>query len=213
MNQSPRHSSSSERAEIRRKYDRFARAYALAEPLQELLGVGRLRRTLLRRAAGRVLEIAAGTGANLRYYPGDCRILAVDLSPGMLDRARRKAVRLEREVPFLIMDGEDLAFPDRSFDTVVSSLSLCTFPDPLAALGEMRRVCRKEGRILLLEHGRSDREWLGRWQDRRADLHARALCCHWNREPLELVRRAGLTPIAARRTFFGILHHIEAAPR
>jgi ubiquinone/menaquinone biosynthesis C-methylase UbiE len=110
------------------------------------------------------------------------------------------------------MDAESLAFPDHTFDTVVSSLTVCTFADPVAALREMARVCRADGRILLLEHGRSDREWLGRWQDRRADRHAKALGCRWNREALELIRQAGLAVIAARRVFFGIFHVVEAKP-
>ncbi|MBI3583112.1 MAG: class I SAM-dependent methyltransferase [Nitrospinae bacterium] len=107
------------------------------------------------------------------------------------------------------MDAESLAFPDRSFDTVVSSLTLCTFSDPLAALNEMARVCRKDGRILLLEHGRSSHEWLGRWQDRKAKGHAEILGCHWNREPLNLIQQVGLKVYSIRRIFFGIFHLIE----
>lgn len=198
--------------EIRQKYNQLARWYARMEPILELLGVSRLRRRLLQRASGRVMEIAVGTGANLAYYPRTCRLVAMDLSPAMLALARKRADRLGLRIPFLVTDAEALAFRDQSFDTVVSSLTLCTFPDPVAALREMARVCRADGRILLLEHGRSDREWLGRWQDRRADRHAKALGCRWNREPLELVRQAGLRLIAARRTFFGIFHDIVAMP-
>jgi ubiquinone/menaquinone biosynthesis C-methylase UbiE len=198
--------------EIRRKYNKFARWYNLAEGIPELLGLRKLRRELLQRGSGKILEVAVGTGKNLRFYPTDRPIIAVDSSPNMLDIARQRAKKLGIDVSFLLMDAENLAFPDGSFDTVVDSLSLCTFPDPLIALKEMARVCRSEGRILLLEHGRSDSEWLGRWQDRRADKHAKQLCCHWNREPLDLVRQAGLKLISARRTFFGILHVIEAAP-
>jgi ubiquinone/menaquinone biosynthesis C-methylase UbiE len=198
--------------EIRRKYNKFARWYNLAEGIPELLGLRKLRRELLQRGSGKILEVAVGTGKNLRFYPTDRPIIAVDSSPNMLDIARKRAKKLGIDVSFLLMDAENLAFPDRSFDTVVDSLSLCTFPDALIALKEMARVCRSEGRILLLEHGRSDSEWLGRWQDRRADKHAKQLCCHWNREPLDLVRQAGLKLISARRTFFGILHVIEAAP-
>jgi hypothetical protein len=76
----------------------------------------------------------------------------------------------------------------------------------------MARVCRTDGRVLLLEHGRSDREWLGRWQDRREDSFAKQLGCHWNRKPLDLVRKAGLKINNSRRVFFGIFHHIEAVP-
>jgi len=198
--------------EIRQKYDKVAPRYDLMEAIPELLGMRRLRGSLLRRAAGKVLEIAAGTGKNLRYYSRDCQLTAVDLSPAMLEVARKRANRLGLYIPFLVMDAEALAFPDQSFDTVVSSLTVCTFPDPVAALREMARVCRADGRILLLEHGRSDREWLGRWQDRRADRHAEYLGCRWNREPLDLVHQAGLMLLAARRAFFGIFHVLEAMP-
>ena len=97
-----------------------------------------------------------------------------------------------------------------SFDTVVSSLTTCTFPNPVAALQDMARVCRTNGKILLLEHGRSNREWLGRLQDRRADRHAQQLGCHWNREPLKLVREAGLKVSNSQRLFFGVFHRIAA---
>ncbi len=79
-------------------------------------------------------------------------------------------------------------------------------------LREVARVCKADGRILLLEHGRSDREWLGSWQDRRADRHAEKLGYRWNREPLDLARQAGLNLIAAQRIFFGIFHVLEAQP-
>ncbi len=109
-----------------------------------------------------------------------------------LDIARKRAAKLSVNVSFLLADAEALPFSDESFDTVVSSLSTCTFPDPVAALKEMARVCRPQEKVLLLEHGRSDREWLGRWQDRHADQFAKPLGCHWNREPLQLVRKANL---------------------
>ena len=82
--------------------------------------------------------------------------------------------------------------------------------NPVQALREMRRVCRPGGRILLMEHGRSDWPAIARWQDRRAPKHAALLGCWWNREPLENVRKAGLDPVVARRGFFGMVHVIEA---
>ncbi|MBX6395589.1 MAG: class I SAM-dependent methyltransferase [Alicyclobacillaceae bacterium] len=197
--------------EIRDKYERAAKWYDLAEGIPEVLGLKRLRRELLRKASGDVLEVAVGTGKNLPFYPPDCRITAVDLSPAMLDMARRRAHRLGRTVDFQVQSAETLPFPDESFDTVASSMSLCTFPAPVQALREMARVCRKGGHVLLLEHGRSDREWIGRWQDRRADRHARALGCVWNRDPLVLLEQAGLSPASVRRFFFGILYMIEIA--
>jgi ubiquinone/menaquinone biosynthesis C-methylase UbiE len=196
--------------EISRKYDRFARWYDWVEGIPDLLGLSRMRRRLLRRASGQVLEIAVGTGKNLKFYPEVCRITAADFSGEMLNVARKRATKLSLDGSFLLADAEALPFSDKSFDTVVSSLSTCTFANPVAALREMRRVCKSEGKILLLEHGRSDREWLGRWQDRHADQFAKPLGCHWNRESLELVRETGLTVVTAQRSFFGIFHEIEA---
>ncbi|MBI5197748.1 MAG: methyltransferase domain-containing protein [Nitrospirae bacterium] len=198
--------------EIQEKYEKMARHYDLLVTLPEWLGFRKLRRQLLRSAGGRLLEVAVGTGRNLPHYPSIGQLTAVDLSPSMVSLARRQSDRLGMRVSFAIMDGEALAFPEAHFDTVVSTLALCTFPDPVGALREMARVCQKNGRILLLEHGRSDREWLGQWQDRRAPRHAEMLACHWNREPLQLIRQAGLTPVSARRIFLGVIHMIEIKP-
>jgi ubiquinone/menaquinone biosynthesis C-methylase UbiE len=198
--------------EISERYDRFARWYDWVEGIPDLLGLRRLRRKLLRRASGRVLEIAVGTGKNLPYYSRHCRVIALDLSKEMLNLARERAAKLPLYASFLVADAEALPFSDQSFDTVVSSFSTCTFPDPVAALREMERVCRPGGKVLLLEHGRSNREWLGHWQDRHAVQFAKPLGCHWNREPFELAKAAWLKSVEARRNFFGIFYRIEAKP-
>ena len=198
--------------DIKEKYNRFAPWYDFMVAMPEFLGIGALRRKILERASGEILEIAVGTGRNLVYYRRNCRITAVDSSTAMLGIAQKRAETLGLKVNFLVMDSESLAFREGSFDIVVDSMSICTFPDPLAALKEMARVCRDGGRILLLEHGRSDRGWIGRWQDRRADTHAKQLGCRWNREPLDLVQEAGLKIISVERRFFGIFHMIEATP-
>jgi ubiquinone/menaquinone biosynthesis C-methylase UbiE len=199
-------------AELRTKYRSFARWYDLAEALPEALGIRRLRRQLLAGAQGRVLEVAAGTGKSFRFYQASPAAVAIDLSREMLDRARRRAMDLRRAYVFAVMDAEWLGFRDQTFDVVVSTLSTCTFPDPVRALREMGRVCRADGRIMLVEHGRSDRPWAARYQDRRADAHARMIGCHWNREPVELVKAAGLRVSRADRRFLGVLHAIEARP-
>ena len=199
--------------EISQKYDRFARWYDWVEGIPEVLGVNRLRHRVVQRVSGEVLEVAIGTGKNLPYYPSSCRITGVDASTEMLAVAQKRAARLQLDISFLLANAETLPFSDQSFDTVVSSLSTCTFPDPVAALEEMARVCRRTGRVLLLEHGRSDREWLARFQDRTAERHAKQLGCHWNRKSLDLVTRSGLTVIGAQRVFFGIVYEIDAIPR
>ncbi len=197
---------------LQQKYDKAARWYDRAESMLDWFGVGRLRQELLQKVSGSVLEVAVGTGKNLPHYPGGCDVTAVDLSPEMLSLARKRADHLGLNVTFRVMDAEALDFPDHSFDTIVSSLSTCTFPDPVRALREMARVCRPGGKVLLLEHGRSSHPQLARFQDRHAEGFVKPLGCHWNREPLELVAHAGLTTVTSRRTFFGVLNTVEAKP-
>ena len=194
------------------KYDRFAPWYDILEGVLGFLGLRKLRQQVVSKASGKVLEVAAGTGRNFSYYRSDSQIFAIDLSKEMLKRARKRAAKLNTYVQFSLADAEALPFPDHSFDTVVSSLSTCTFPDPAKALQEMDRVSKPSGKILLVEHGRSDREWLGRWQDRHAEQFAKPFGCHWNREPLEVAKGVGLKVIRSKRSFFGIFHRIEGQP-
>lgn len=190
--------------DLQSKWDRASQWYNLAVAPLELLIFRRLRSRLLRSAVGRVLEVAAGTGVNLEHYLAGIDLVSIDLSQAMLAKARSRGA-----LKVAVMNAERLAFQDGSFDTVVSTLSTCTFPDPVKALREMRRVCRPGGRILLLEHGRSTRPSVGAWQDQRAAKHAAYLGCWWNREPLDHVHRAGLEPSSTIRTFLGMVHVIH----
>ena len=201
------------RQELAEKYNRFARWYDLVEGIPDLLGIRKLRRRLLGRVSGTVLEVAVGTGKNLSFYPHASRVIAVDFSREMLKVARRRSEKLPVECNFLLADAEALPFANESIGTVVTSLSSCTFPNPVAALDEISRVCKPEGRVFLLEHGRSDRDWLAAFQDRHAERFAQPLGCHWNREPQEIARASGLEIIEARRYFFGIFHVIVAVPK
>jgi ubiquinone/menaquinone biosynthesis C-methylase UbiE len=199
-------------AELREKYAAVADRYDRAEAFTERLGVRALRQRLLGHARGEVLEVAVGTGANFTFYPAGCAITAVDLSPAMLAHAQARADALALDVTLQEMSAERLDFPDDRFDTVVSTMSTCTFPDPIAALREMGRVCRPDGQILLVEHGRSRWGMVGALQDRFADWQSQTVGCHWNREPLDLVRAAGLNVVHAERHLLGMLHLIRATP-
>lgn len=212
--------------DIAGRYDAFARSYALLDRLEPVTGLRRLRRRLLAAASGEVLLVAAGTGMDLRALPPVPRILLTDISPGMLDVAAQRAASVRGaavrgaggragsggQVACAVMDAQALALRADSFDTVVSTLSLCTIPDPLAALREITRVCRPDGRVLLLEHGLSHHGWLARYQQRRDPAHARSLGCHINRDPLALATSAGLRPDRVRRVLFGTHYLIEARP-
>jgi ubiquinone/menaquinone biosynthesis C-methylase UbiE len=199
--------------DLQRIYDRFAPGYRWTALLSDVpLGARALRRWLMGRATGHVLDVACGTGENLPFLPSAAAVTAVDLSPQMLARARRRAERLRRDVDLRQMSAQALDFPDGAFDTVTTAMSTCTFPDPVGALREMARVTRPGGRVLLLEHGRSRIEWIGRFQDRRAERHYRAAGCRWNQDVLALVADAGLAVEAARTRTWGVVTAIVALP-
>jgi ubiquinone/menaquinone biosynthesis C-methylase UbiE len=197
--------------EIQQAYDQLAPSYDRMTFIERtLFGVDQQRHRLLKGVTGRVLDVACGAGANFHGFRDASHVTGIDLSPGMLDISRQKADRLGLSIDLLLMDAGQLEFPDQSFDVVVSALSTCTFPDPVVALREMGRVVKPEGRILLLEHGRSSLGILGNHQDRTAHRHFETAGCRWNQEPLDLVVAAGLEIVTHRRTFFGIFHTIEA---
>lgn len=154
-----------------------------------------LREPVLAEARGRVLEIGVGTGANLPHYPGTVEELVVtDPSPGMLRRTRRRADALGRTVTAVEARAESLPFADASFDTVVSTLVLCSVDDQARALSEIRRVLRPGGRFLFAEHVRSDEPRLARWQDRLEGVWAfLADGCHPNRDTLAAIERHGFS--------------------
>jgi ubiquinone/menaquinone biosynthesis C-methylase UbiE len=108
------------------------------------------------RAHGEVLEVAIGTGLNLPFYPADARLTAIDLSPEMLAIARKRADDLGREVDLREGDAHELPFADGTFDSVVCTFSLCNIPDVDRAVAEMKRVLKPGGRLILVDHIRSE---------------------------------------------------------
>jgi ubiquinone/menaquinone biosynthesis C-methylase UbiE len=147
------------------------------------------RRAIVGRARGRVLEIGAGTGLNLDHYgPEVTELVLTEPEEPMAKRLRAKLTKGE----VVSAGAESLPFPDDSFDTVVSTLVLCTVPDQEGAIAEIRRVLKPDGRLLFLEHVRSHEEKTAKWQDR---LHgpwkAFGNGCHCNRDTASALSRAG----------------------
>ena len=151
------------------------------------------RRALLATAKGDVIEIGGGTGANLQMYDGGVATLTVtEPEKPMVARLQRKIDEERPETKLLRAPAEDLPFEDDSFDVAVSTLVLCTVDDQPRALRELRRVLRPGGRLLFMEHVRSDDEKLARWQDRLMPVNRAFLCgCHCNRPTLDGIRGAG----------------------
>src|SRR3990167_6881357 len=177
--------------EIRDKYNQYAKWYDLVEGIAELI-FGKYRRELMGKAHGKVLEVGIGSGRNLRYYPKDCEIYGIDVSKEMLKRAGEKAEGLGIKIRLKEADAERLPFKKGEFDCVVDTLGLCTYPNPVKALKEMKRVCKKERRIFLLEHGRSSNGVL-RWiQEKVRKKQLERLGCHVERDIAKSVKQAGL---------------------
>jgi SAM-dependent methyltransferase len=151
------------------------------------------RRRVIGEAQGRVLEIGAGSGLNLRLYPpGVNEVLALEPDPKLIAMAQRQAAKLSRRIRFLEASAEDIPLADESVDTVVTTWTMCSIPDVARALKEMRRVLRPGGRLLFVEHGLSPDKGVCAWQNRLTPAwRCIAGGCHLNRPIAELVKGAG----------------------
>jgi SAM-dependent methyltransferase len=169
--------------------------------LAERRGMAARRRELLASARGRVLEVGAGTGLNLARYPAELDELVLsEPEPAMRARLERRLARSRREATVVAARAEVLPFPDGAFDTVVSTMVLCTVDDAPAAVGELRRVLAPRGRLLLIEHVRASSPRLARRQDRLAGpWRAFAQGCRCNQATLELLEREGLRTVDLAR--------------
>ncbi len=139
-------------AKARRVWNGFAPRYDRGIRFFERLQFGGGRQWVCSRARGEVLEVGVGTGLNFPFYSADITLTGVDLSPAMLTIARNRADDMGLAVDLRESDAQALPFPDASFDTVVSTLTLCAVPDDRATITEMWRVLRPGGRLLLLDH-------------------------------------------------------------
>lgn len=141
-----------------------------------------------------ILEIGAGSGANLRRYPPAVReVVALEPDPTLIRMARNESSKSPRSVSFLEASAEQIPFDDASFDTVVSTWTMCTIPDVRRALEEMRRVLKPGGRLLFVEHGLSADSPVRRWQNRLDPLWSRVSGgCHINRPIESFITAAGL---------------------
>jgi ubiquinone/menaquinone biosynthesis C-methylase UbiE len=167
----------------------FAAVYDKQLKAVEDAGLREKRRALLSEVSGRTLEIGAGTGLNFELYPPGTDLVLTEPEAPMAKKLR------ERSGAEVVAAGADrLPFDDGSFDTVVSTLVLCTVPDQSSALREIRRVLKPGGRLLFIEHVRSDDGGTAKWQDRLTPVWKfMGRGCHPNRDTAAAMRSAGYT--------------------
>jgi len=154
----------------------------------------RLRAECIPQARGQVLEVGIGSGLNLSFYSrGVSHVLAVEPSAELQKMAQRRAANAPMEVKFLLQSAEEhLPLVDEAIDTVVITWTLCSIPDAAQALREVKRVLKRDGRLLFVEHGRAPDDSVAKWQDRLTPVWKRVTGgCHLNRKMDDLITSAG----------------------
>lgn len=153
----------------------------------------RYRSKIVPQARGSVLEIGVGSGLNLPFYgAGVEHLYALDPSEELLTMARKKARGIALPIEFLAHSGEEIPLDAGSVDTVVTTWTLCSIPDPAQALKEMKRVLKPGGTLLFAEHGLAPEAQVQRWQQRLNPLWSRFTGgCNLNRKIDQLIRAAG----------------------
>ncbi|RSM49013.1 SAM-dependent methyltransferase [Amycolatopsis balhimycina DSM 5908] len=194
----------------RRYWDRKSATYDAEMGVWDRRLFGDSREWACGQATGDVLEVAVGTGLNLPCYPAEVTLTGLDLSEGMLAIARDRARRLDRPVTLRQGSAQQLPFAEASFDTVLCTFGLCAIGDPAAAVGEMVRVLRPGGRLILVDHVASSSrvvrgmQWL-------LELASVPLAGeHFRRRPLVLVKALGVPVERRERVKLGLVERLVA---
>lgn len=170
------------------------------------------RQQLLKSAKGEILEVAVGAGGNFQFYKSAAKVTALDFSPMMINKAKHAAQEHRIEAEFHVGDIENVDLPAKSFDTVVSTLSLCAYSNPLHVLRQMNHWCKDDGYVLLCEHGKSSFAPLNWALNIINPIQIRTAGCHLNRDIIGLLSRSPLRIERMESHFLGMVHLIWARP-
>lgn len=173
---------------IKKRYDRIS---SLFDVMNHMIQPS-WRKDLLNNLHGNILEVGVGTGANLPYYPENVNVTGIDFSPKMLAKAYEKVDQSKAKIVLKEMDAQQMDFRDNTFDVVVSTCVFCSVPDPIKGLKEIRRVVKPDGKILMLEHMRSENAFIGKILDLINPLTVRIAGVNINRKMIENIEEAGL---------------------
>jgi ubiquinone/menaquinone biosynthesis C-methylase UbiE len=198
---------------IRDRYSRISFFYDLMEWPLERIAFSRWRKKIFNfLESDDILEVGVGTGKNFDFYPVGKAITAIDFSPGMLSRAKKKAQRKGIGVNLLEMDVQNLQFADQSFNIVLATFVFCSVPDPVKGLEEIKRVCKRGGRVIFLEHVRPTSTLLGKGFDLLNSFTVRIMGVNINRDTIQNMGKVGLKIIEEKSLFRDIVKLIIASP-
>lgn len=195
--------------QIKRRYDRISVIFDLLE--RPMTGLSdRWRKNVTAEVHGKALEVGVGTGKNIPYYSPDVDLVVIDFSPRMLEKAMAKYGDNHKNVQFLEMDVQNMDFPDDTFDYVLTSCVFCSVPYPVQGLQEIRRVCKPSGKLLMLEHVRSNRRLLGPLMDVLNPVPLFLYGANINRDTVGNLRKAGFSDIQVTDLWLDIFKKIVA---
>lgn len=196
---------------IQKRYNRVSNIYDLMDRMIK----EEWRKELLGGLSGTILEVGVGTGANFPFYSKDAIVTGIDFSEGMLSRAEKKLEKnsFPASIKVIKMDAQNMTFEDHQFDYVVTSCVFCSVPDPVKGMREMRRVCKKDGQILMLEHMRSNNPFLGKIMDVLNPVTVSLWGANINRMTLENLAKAGILVTESENLFGSIMKRIKGTPR
>lgn len=209
-----------EEDKIKERYNRIAPVYDFMESLVEKGKMSDWRQDLWKSVReympekeGKLLEAGVGTGKNIEFHPENIEIYAIDFSEKMLNEARKKAKEYDKVVNFMNMDIQNLEFSDDYFDIIVTSCVFCSVPDPVEGLKELKRVCKPDGKIIMLEHMRTKKEPLGSLMDAFNWVSLYTWGANINRETIKNIEKADLEIITANDLFLDIVKEIILTPK
>ena len=194
--------------DIRKRYDRASIFYDLIEAPMEVMALKSWRIEAIKTLDGKILEVGVGTGKNIEYYPDGLDITAIDFSKKMLEKAKIKAALLNKDIELLLMDAQNMDFPDDTFDTVFTTCVFCSVPNPVKGLIEIRRVCKPGGKIVMVEHIISEKKVLGLIMDVLNPLVVNFYGANINRKTLENISKAGYSNVEVKNLYKDIVKKI-----
>ncbi|QQK80077.1 class I SAM-dependent methyltransferase [Salicibibacter cibi] len=198
-----------DRQSLMKKFDKQARKY---DKRRKKRHGNQFRQQIFQEAKGKVLEVAIGSGLNFPFYSRDIELTGLDFSQEMLKTAQHAAKYYPFKATFIQKDVETIEFSENSFDTIISSASLCAYEEPVDVLNNFQKWCNPEGKILMLEHGVSTNKCFAGLQKSLNPLAFRVVGCHQNRNISEIVEKSNLKLIKEERYLAGYLYLIWATP-